>query len=382
MLHFTAAEFERRMVETREGMARRGLDAMLLFAPESQFWLTGYDTFGYCFFQCLVVPADREPVLLTRSADLRQARLTSTVRDVRVWRDRAGASPAGDLAALVRELGLSGRRLGWETATQGLTHANGRAVEAALDGVATLVEASDLMGALRLVKSAEEIGHVRRAAALADAAWHAALSEIRPGAEEGAVLAAMQGAVFRGGGGYPGNAFIIGSGEHALLCRYQEGRRRLDAVDQLNLEFAGVHAHYHAALFKTVIVGEPRPDHPPMQAAVGEALLACEEALAPGRTMGEVFDAHARVLDAHGYGDHRLAACGYALGPRFPPSWMEDRMFFEGAETGIAPGMVFFLHMILMNSDTGTAMCLGRTSLVGERGAEPLSAMPLGMVVV
>ncbi|MGF1552602.1 MAG: M24 family metallopeptidase [Paracoccaceae bacterium] len=382
MLHFTDAEFGRRLAETRAAMDRRGLDAMLLFAPESQFWLTGYDTFGYCFFQCLVVPASGEPALLTRSADLRQARLTSTVRDVRIWRDREGASPAGDLAELIRDLGLEGRRLGWETATQGLTFANGRAVEAAVGGLATLVDASDLMGRLRLVKSAEEIAHVRRAAALADAAWHAALSETRPGAGEGAILAAMQGAVFRGGGGYPGNAFITGSGEHALLCRYQEGRRRLDAVDQLNLEWAGVHAHYHAALFKTVVVGRPRPDHAGLQAAVEEALLACEGALAPGRTMGEVFDAHARVLDRHGYGDHRLAACGYSLGPRFPPSWMEDQMFHEGAATEIAPGMVFFLHMILMNSDTGTAMCLGRTSLVGERGAEPLSRMPLAMVVV
>ncbi len=55
-------------------------------------------------------------------------------------------------------------------------------------------------------------------------------------------------------------------------------------------------------------------------------------------------------------------------------------MFYEGAETEIEPGMVFFLHMILMDSDTATALCLGRTSLVVEGGAEPLSRMPLEMV--
>ncbi|MEM6422809.1 MAG: M24 family metallopeptidase, partial [Pseudomonadota bacterium] len=184
------------------------------------------------------------------------------------------------------------------------------------------------------------------------------------------------------GGGYPGNPFIVGSGDHALLCRYQEGRRVMQVDDQLSLEWAGVSAHYHAALFKTVVIGRPRPDHAPMQAAAADALLACEEALRPGATMGAVFDAHARTLDAHGMAQHRLAACGYALGPRFAPSWMEDQMFYEGAETVIAPGMVFFLHMILMNSDTGTAMCLGRTSLIGESGPEPLSRMPLDMVVV
>ncbi|MEM8760439.1 MAG: aminopeptidase P family N-terminal domain-containing protein, partial [Pseudomonadota bacterium] len=72
MLHFSQTEFEERMARTRAAMAREGVDALLLFAPESQYWLTGYDTFGYCFFQCLIV-SEREPVLLTRSADLRQA---------------------------------------------------------------------------------------------------------------------------------------------------------------------------------------------------------------------------------------------------------------------------------------------------------------------
>lgn len=381
MLHFSEAEFDARMARTRAAMAEAGVDALLLFAPESQYWLTGYDTFGYCFFQCLIV-SDGEPVLLTRSADLRQAALTSTVKDIRVWRDHAAADPAADLAALLRELGLTGKRLGWETATHGLTHANGTRVAAAVGDIATLVDTSPMMGRLRLVKSPAEIALVRRAGALADAAYNAAVETAAPGVNESAVLAAMQGAVLAGGGGYPGNAFIIGSGAQALLCRFQEGRRVLDAEDQLNLEWAGVAAHYHAALFKTLVIGRARPAHVSMHAAAAEALAACEEALRPGESMGAVFDAHARTLDAHGLGAHRLNACGYALGPRFPPSWMEDQMFYENAPTVIEPGMVFFLHMILMDSDSETAMCLGRSSLVTEKGAAPLSTMPLEMTVL
>jgi Xaa-Pro dipeptidase len=41
---------------------------------------------------------------------------------------------------------------------------------------------------------------------------------------------------------------------------------------------------------------------------------------------------------------------------------------------------VFFLHMIVFDSDAGLAMTLGRTSLVTERGAEPLSQAPLELV--
>jgi len=108
---------------------------------------------------------------------------------------------------------------------------------------------------------------------------------------------------------------------------------------------------------------------------------ASKAALKPGRPMADVFAAHVRVLDEAGMGAHRLNACGYSLGPRFSPSWMEDQMFYEGAPAVMEPGMVFFLHMILMDSETGTAMTLGRTSLVGATGAERLSRMPLEMVV-
>ncbi|MEM9778571.1 MAG: aminopeptidase P family protein, partial [Pseudomonadota bacterium] len=62
------------------------------------------------------------------------------------------------------------------------------------------------------------------------------------------------------------------------------------------------------------------------------------------------------------------------------PSWMEREMFYEGAPTVMAPGMAFFLHMILMDSDSGTAMTLGRTSLITEAGAEPLNRHPLDML--
>ena len=79
--------------------------------------------------------------------------------------------------------------------------------------------------------------------------------------------------------------------------------------------------------------------------------------------------AHARVLDEAGLGAHRLNACGYSLGPRFSPSWMEDQMFYERAPTVMQPGMVFFLHMILVDSETETAVTLGRTSLVTEAGS-------------
>ncbi|MDQ0473673.1 M24 family metallopeptidase [Labrys wisconsinensis] len=378
MPHFSADEYAARLQGLLAAMAERRLDAMLLFAQESMYWLTGYDTFGFCFFQSLVVRADGRMALLTRSADLRQAQQTSIVGDIRIWTDRRDATPAEQLLAVVGDLGLAGGRLGAEFDTHGLTHANGRKLEAAF-GADRLVDASDIVTRLRAVKSPAEIAFVREAARLSDAADAAGLAAVRAGADEGEILAAQHNAVFAAGGDYPANEFIIGSGRDALLCRYKSGRRRLDARDQITLEFAGVWRHYHAALMRTVVVGEPSPRHLTLYAAAREALLACEAEIRPGRTAGDVFAAHARVMDAHGLAEHRLAACGYSLGAKFTPSWMDWPMFYEGNDWALVPGMVMFAHMIIMDSDSATAMCLGRTSLVGEAGSQVLNGADIGL---
>jgi Xaa-Pro dipeptidase len=180
---------------------------------------------------------------------------------------------------------------------------------------------------------------------------------------------------------YPANEVIIGSGRDALLCRYFSGRRRLAADDQLTLEFAGVYRHYHACLMRTIRIGRPPARQLDMHKAAVEALAAAAAALKPGRPIGEVFDAHARVMDAAGYRRHRLNACGYSLGATFPPNWMDWPMCYRGNPVAAAPGMVFFLHMILIDSDAGLAMCPGLTVEVTADGARPLSKAALDLVV-
>ena len=56
-IHFDAAEFDARLTRARAALDAAELDAILLFAPESHFWLTGYDTFGFAMFQCMVLGA-------------------------------------------------------------------------------------------------------------------------------------------------------------------------------------------------------------------------------------------------------------------------------------------------------------------------------------
>ncbi len=380
-LHFKETEYRYRIDRVTLELTEADLDGLLMFNQESMYYLTGYDTFGFCFFQCLYLGADGRLALLTRSADLRQAQHTSIIEDIRIWTDEAGARPADQLRAMLEDLGAAGKRLGMETNAYGLTHYNGKQVEQALDGFCQLVDASELVGRLRAVKSPAELAYVRKAGELGDRALLAGIAATGANADEGEILAAQQAAIFAGGGDYPGNEFIIGSGADALLCRYKSGRRRLSKNDQLTLEFAGVYRHYHAALMRTIVVGEPSCRHVELHAAAVAALEACEAVMRAGHAAGEVFAAHARVADEHGMKRHRLNACGYSLGAKFTPSWMDAPMFYHGNSFVLQPGMVMFAHMILMDSDSQTAMTLGRTYIIGEGAPAPLSQHPLDLIV-
>ncbi len=380
-LHFTVSEYQQRIKAAIASMQKSNLDGLLMFQQESMYYLTGYDSFGFCFFQCLYLGVDGKLALLTRSADLRQALHTSIIEDIRIWTDQAGAQPATQLRDMLDSLGARGKRLGIETNSYGLTHFNGKVVDAALDGFCTLTESTNLVNLLRLIKSPAELKYVRKAGALGEEALKAGIRKAKAGADEGDILAAQHSAIFSGGGDYPGNEFIIGSSRDALLCRYKSGRRKLSKRDQLTLEFAGVYRHYHAAFMRTLIIGKPTKHHIAMDEACRAALSEVENTLRPGKTAGDVFEAHARVMDSHGMQKHRLNACGYSLGAKFTPSWMDVPMFYRGNEVELSAGMVFFTHMILMDSDSGAAYCLGRTYIIGDKMPEPVSKYPLTMIV-
>nr|WP_314085401.1 Xaa-Pro peptidase family protein [uncultured Shinella sp.] len=381
-LHFDSEEYANRLQRLTSRMREEKLDAVLLFAQESMYWLTGYDTFGYCFFQTLVVKASGEMVLLTRSADLRQARRTSTIEKIEVWIDRVNADPSMDLKNLLSDLDLLGCRIGVEYDTHGLTGRNARLLDNQLQSFGQLIDASTIVSRLRLIKSPAEIAYVERAAALSDEALDAALPLIKAGSDEAEILAALQNAVLAGGGDYAANEFVIGSGDDALLVRSKSGRRRLEAQDQLSLQWTGVSARYHAPMMRTAVIGTPTARHRELYSACRETIQAMEMVLRPGNTFGTVFETHARILDERGLARHRLNSCGYSVGARFAPSWMEHQMFHAGNPQEIEPNMSVFVHTILLDSDSGTAMTLGQTYLTTTDTPKPLSRYGLDFIEV
>ena len=95
-LHFSNKEYSERKTKVLNSMRDQNLDAILMFKQESMYWLTGYDTFGYVFFQTLILDKNGNLILLTRAPDLRQAQNTSIINDIRIWVDKDQSNPTED----------------------------------------------------------------------------------------------------------------------------------------------------------------------------------------------------------------------------------------------------------------------------------------------
>ena len=308
-LRFSAAEHAGRLARTRASLRARGLDALLVFAPESHYWLTGLDTSGYVFFQVGVITADeRATVLLTRRPDLAQARDASLYDDIRIWLNAEGANPAADLRGILEDLGLRGGRIGIEYATYGLTAANGNLVGAALDGVVVLEDASDIVRSGRLVKSEQNWPMSARPGGwrilLLRRCWvprRRAIWTRRP--------RPLGGSDAGGRGRYAGGRALVNSGKRAIYGRGIGGPRRLDDDDQMMIELGASWYRYHVCTEETVSVGRPHPRQQTLFALAQDAMQQVLDHARPGRALGELDDIHRRVLDRAALAQERFAAC-------------------------------------------------------------------------
>ncbi len=383
-LPFPREEHLARQAALRAELKRRAVDAILVFAQESHYWLSGYDTGGYVFFQCAVVTADDRPiVLLTRRPDLLQAQQTSTIEDIRIWWDADDANPAVDLKAILKELGLKGSRIAIELNTHGLTGWNLWRIQKTLKGWCKLEDDNHLIRRLRLIKSAREIAYTRKAARILDRSLDAVIAAARPGMLDSALKAVYLSTILADGADMPPNAPLFNSGERAIYGRSVSTPRRIEAQDQILIEYPVAYRRYNVKTEWTIVFGSVPAAQRKMYDVARETLHRMTEIARAGTTLGEIFDAHAQGLDNGGYRAHRYGATGYAVGCTFAPTSMDvPPMIYAGNATRCVAGMTLFYHVMIGDSDTGLAMGVGHTLQITDGAPEVLTRLPDELTVV
>jgi Xaa-Pro dipeptidase len=379
---FARSEYDERLRRTRAAMRQAGLDVLLVFHQEHMFYLAGYDQIGYWVYQVLVVPADEAPMTaIVRKVDELLVREGRIVDDVRVWLDDATRDPAQQTADVLRERGLlDGRRIGIERKSHALLPYYYDLLREALpDG--ELVDASDLVTELRLVKSPAEVACMRRAGQIMDAGVRAAFDTLRPGVRECDVHAAVVHAMYTAGGEHPAVAPPMGTGPRTLTQTHGAATtREVQAGDPFLLEVGGCFRRYHAVCMRSASLGPPNPRIRSMYEAIREATDAGLAMLRPGIPTADVARRIHEVMAARGY-SRRGQHVGYGIGLGYPPTWIDNLRIKETDAHVLQPGMTFLLHSGLLAPDASVYVALGDPVLITDTGAERLTALDRDLTV-
>ena len=375
--HFSREEFSQRQQKTRKHLQKLELDGLLLFKIEDMYWLTGYESDGFCIFGSMFIGTDGALTHLTRPADLGNLSYSSICEDVRISPDTEDSTRAEHIKDMLRSLGMEGKKIGIQVDTMGLTPRLFLEISEILDGWCELTVAPDFIRILRLVKSPQELNYFRKAGEVMDIVMDKVIEATYPGAFEGDIYATFYDTLFRLDADLPAHIPPLGSGDSALNLRYTTKRKNVSENDQVTLELGLAYRHYHVACMGVVLTGpEINNRHLKMHKTSVTALDEVQAALRPGTTVGELFDIYKETLEEHGEHDAVLTVAGYTMGAMWPPTWMEEPMIFEGNPLVLEENMTFFTHMILNDRETGLSMAVGETAIVTKDAPEIITHSP------
>jgi Xaa-Pro dipeptidase len=352
-------------------MEAKGIDLYMTSSAENIFYLSGQQTPGYYTFQCLCVPAVGELFHLVRGLEMLNARANTYFADIVGYDD--GAIPALALANTLKQRGWAGKRIEIDKNAWFFTV---NIYEQLMKECGPFEDGSGIVERLRRVKSENEIDFIEKAAAANDAGMAAGLAQVKRGASENDVAAAIMQASIAAGSEYVGMEPFVTSGPRSGIPLSTWRRRKIEEGDVVILETAACHNRYHAALYRTAFIGK-------VPAAAREMYQICEQALDAGlakfrrgNTCADVHQAVHAVIDAAGYSAGFRKRSGYSIGISFAPDWGEGNILslYEDVNVPLEPGMVFHIPITLREYAKFTVAASG-TYVVTHDGHRGLSKL-------
>ncbi|MHB8733190.1 MAG: M24 family metallopeptidase [bacterium] len=384
-LPFELAEYEARIGRARAAMRDARLDLLLLFHQESLYYLFGYDQIGYWVYQTVVLAADGSaPAAICRHADELMIRESSFIKEIRPWSDDSAVDPGTLTVDLLRErYRLSERRrIGVEKKTHALLPYYYDLLRAAMPDGVELVDASDLVSELRLIKSPAELTYMRRAAEIMDQAFTAGFAAARPGARECDVNAAVLYTLSTLGADYPAVAPPIASGPRTITQTHGAATERvMQAGDPLTIEIGAPYRRYHTVAVHSGCLGEPSAELRRLYDGLRDGIEAGLEMIRSGQPVAQLAATIVNRLESQGL-SRKGRHVGYGTGIGYPPTWLDNLRIKETDPHVLAPGMTFFLFAGALTKGRDQCLYLGEPIAVSRDGCVRLSRLPLELRVL
>lgn len=370
---FTQTEHKNRLARARDRLAACGFEVCVSVAPETHYYLAGYDAWvGVNSPQALVfsISEETEPTLIVRNVDTRLATETTWLSDIRKY--QLFADDFSKLVAgIVREKGWTGGRIAMELQSYALNAALYSELASALKP-AEIFDATRLLGDLRIIKSETEMRYVREAAGYANLGLDAAREALRVGVTEIEVAAAVEGAMREAGSDYWAIPTEISSGTRTPGGHATPRHRVIESGDIVHFEFAGVSHRYHATAVHTMACGAPNSRAAELYEIARVSLAAGVSQCHAGAWVADIEEASLEPIRIAGLEAYANMRFGYGIGLAYPPVWLETLQISRGFEDRLAPGMVFVLHAYLQLDHENIGIIQGGTWALTTDGLEQL----------
>ena len=373
---------QQRMLEFQRRISDENIDVALINDADNIYYLSAY--WGYLGMEfgrptMVIVPKSGSPAIITPSLEAEMARAMTWIEDVREWTDGVGGEWVSHLQDLIA--GSANTRIGIERFK---THPLILDYLTAEFNEKNIVDISDILADMRMVKTPEEIDIMRQAGQVAVAMCKGGVNAISEGVPEYEVALAVIAAGTRKAAEFLNdegvdrlfsptiyNLQIFQSGHDLSMVHRRSTVRCIQHGDPVYMCFCGIanFKQFKLGFDREYFVGTVADDHARIYEISLKAQAAALEMIRPGVTAEEVHKSSLDVYQKAGFG-----IC-YRTGRGIGYSFLEKPEFKDGDKTILQPGMTFAVDGgITIPGEFGARV--GDSIVVTEKGFEYLTPFP------
>ena len=385
---FDGSEYAARLDKVKRAMDEAGIDVLLCANRANMNYLTGYDGASYYVHQLVVISLHApQPIWIGREMDVPGAKATVWIPHDNIcgyadhFVDTGDRHPMHYVAEVLKDRGWESTRLGVEMDSWYFTARAYHELQRSLPK-AEFADAWPVVNWVRLIKSEPEIALMKGAGEIVSASMQVAIDSIEPGVRENDAVANITHAQITGTprywGDYPAALVTVPSGVKSAAPHLTWNGDPFETDSVTNIELAGCHHRYHAALARTLYLGRPPAKLEHLAAATAEGMTAILPVLRAGETCEAVEAAWRREMAKAGY--EKRSRIGYSIGLNYPPDWGEQSASLrEGDKTVLEENMCFHLMLGMWMDDWGFE--LSETVRVTKSEPELLTRFPRQLFV-
>ncbi len=380
--YFTKSEFEHRQQKVREAMEKAGIELLLVIAPVHINYLIGATAKGYQEFQVLFFPLKPGPLMIqSRLAEEPMLIADSLADEVRGWGGRENENPIEVFKEILNVKGYKGLRTGLEVPNYYLhPHDYNQLVE--ILGSDLVMDATDLIGDIKLVKSPAEIEYVRKAGVILDQGMETCVKSIAAGKTEREISADIHHRLMVEGSDIQASPMNFLSGPRSAFAHGEPSDRILESGDFMHIQFGAHYRKYCVTIGRQLCLGEPTQRMRDVYQTVRDAGDAAIAEMRPGASARTPHEIAKKVIADGGLDKYRLHFTGYAVGAAFAPSWIEPLIVDSESEYTFKPGMVVAIEPPVFGLEDGLGVRLIDNVLITETGCERLTATTRDLIII